>query len=237
MKVNEIFGPTIQGEGKSTGLEVLFLRLTGCNLHCIWCDTPYTWNWVGTPHLHPVKCDPAVEIHEMSIDDILVRLNELSQGKVKALVISGGEPLIQQKELIKLIRKLKDASWWVEIETNGTIPPTPEMIELVDQFNCSPKLSNSGDLEKLRVRSRALSVLATNPNAWFKFVVSCELDIQEIQEYISRFNLQNVFLMPLGKTKEELDKTREMTKALTERLGLQFSDRLHIVMFGAKRAV
>jgi len=86
LKVNEIFGPTIQGEGKSSGMPCAFLRLSLCNLHCIWCDTPYTWNWKGTPFSHPEKFDQEKEIHIMSNEEILETLKTID---VKNLVISG----------------------------------------------------------------------------------------------------------------------------------------------------
>src|SRR5271170_594917 len=101
LKVNEIYGPVQQGEGKSSGLDVLFLRLSGCNLACSWCDTPYTWNWVGTKFVHPEKYDPMKEISFMDTNEVKVELDKLN---TKAVVISGGEPMLQQKPLLPLIR-------------------------------------------------------------------------------------------------------------------------------------
>jgi len=236
LKVNEVFGPTIQGEGKTAGMPCLFLRLATCNLHCVWCDTPYTWNWIGTKFAHPDKFDPAKEIHEMSTTAIMDKLTELAKG-VKALIISGGEPMIQQKQLFELLTELKRCGWWIEIETNGTIAPLPEVDALVDQFNCSPKLSNSGDERKLRIRSQALTKLAQNPKVYFKFVVANETDIREVFEYVDTYNMTRVYLMPLGKFPKELEQTRKMTQDLCERYGFDFSDRLHVVQFGGIRGV
>ena len=73
LKVNEIF-KSIQGEGKSAGLPVIFLRLAMCNLHCIWCDTPHTWNWTGSKFLHPVKYDKNKEIHPMEISEVFEKI-------------------------------------------------------------------------------------------------------------------------------------------------------------------
>lgn len=237
MKVNEIFGPTIQGEGKSVGISVMFLRLSTCNLHCIWCDTPYTWNWVGSPFAHSEKFEYSKEVHEMTDDEIVAQLEQLNGDSVKSLVISGGEPLIQQKQLISLIRILKGKGWWIEVETNGTVLPTPEMFEAVDQFNCSPKLSNSGDREALRIRPLALTALVRSPKVFFKFVIATQADIDEVLEYVHTFNMSQVYLMPLGKTREELLQTREATLDLCARYGFSFSDRLHVIEFGGIRAV
>jgi 7-carboxy-7-deazaguanine synthase len=239
LKVNEIFGPTIQGEGKSAGLKVYFLRLATCNLHCVWCDTPYTWNWIGTKFSHPKKFDPKVEVHEMTIPKVLVKLEELGGQEHEALVISGGEPLIQQKQLVELVAWLKRRGWKIEIETNGTITPLPELDKYVDQYNCSPKLSNSGDERRLRVRSQALSSLAQNPKVFFKFVVANQKDIDEVLEYVYDYSISHdrVYLMPLGMTREELNQTRGMTKVLCERYGFNFSDRLHVIEFGGVRGV
>lgn len=207
-------------------MSVMFLRLAFCNLHCSWCDTKYTWNW---KHYDKMK-----EVHQMSNDEIVTQLNK---GGVKNLVVSGGEPLLQQRELVTLFKLLKSLGWWIEVETNGTITPSSEMYELVDQFNCSPKLSNSGDDKKLRVREVALQSLAQSSKANFKFVVANQTDIQEVLEYVNTFNMTEVYLMPLGKTREELEQTRKLTQELSVRLGFKFSDRLHVVKFGGIRGV
>lgn len=240
LKVNEVFGPTIQGEGASAGLDVFFLRLSNCNLHCVWCDTPYTWNWIGTKHEHEggVKYDPEAETHEWETRKLVevFRMKAETHG-IKSLVISGGEPLIQQKQLVEFCQALKEDDWWIEVETNGTVPPKPELVAVVDQFNVSPKLSNSGDPLKLRIRERALEALASNPKATFKFVVSRDEDISEISELVETFGLERVYLMPLGKTAKELEETRNLTQALAERYGFTFSDRLHVTLLGGGRGI
>ena len=237
IKVNEMFGPTIQGEGKTAGKEVLFLRLVGCNLQCIWCDTPHTWNWEGTSFAHPEKFNRESETIAMSPEDILEELRKL--GDLKSLVISGGEPLIQQKALVPLLTLLREDDWWIEIETNGTITPTDEIVALTDQFNCSPKLRNSENSRSSRIVRGAMEKFAKMDNTYFKFVISGVDDIPEIREYIKNFKLNKyrVFLMPLGKTREELGMTSLRTASLAEELGLMYSDRLHIDMFGGKRGV
>ena len=239
LKVNEIFGPTIQGEGKTAGKPVMFLRLSTCNLHCVWCDTPYTWNWIETKHLHPKKFDPKTEIHEMNEWQIAEKLKDLGGEKVRALVVSGGEPLLQQHGLIPLLKSLKEISWWIEVETNGTIEPLDPFLALVDQVNCSPKLSNNvQDARYIRIRPKVLTKLAASDKVYFKFVVSNNVsDIKEIEEYIKDYNLKNVYLMPLGMTLEELALTSKKTKELAISLGVSFSNRLHVIELGGGRAV
>lgn len=254
MKVNEIYGPVEQGEGYSLGKEVFFLRLSGCNLHCIWCDSFQTWNWIGTPFAHPNKVDRSLEEHEMSVEEVFKQLTQLSQipiekkfefmdgsysYKVKRVVISGGEPLIQQKQLLPLLRLLRVNKWTVEVETNGTVKLLPEVIELVDQFNCSPKLSNSLDPLKLRIKPQALEVLKRLPNAYFKFVITNDADIDEVLELIGCHGLnvppKRIYLMPEGATKERLLETNKKTNELAAQYGFQYSPRRHIEVHGSKR--
>jgi len=238
LKVNEIFGPTIQGEGRTAGKEVVFLRLAGCNLHCVWCDTPYTWNWIGSKWSHPDKFDPKDEIHEMSTCEVVEQLAKIGT-TIASVVISGGEPLIQQKQLEILLVALHNRNWWIEIETNGTIPPNKVVRQYVNQFNVSPKLSNSGDKKQLRFRPQAMSVFAQMEKATFKFVIGSTEDVSEVMEYVKEFGLPNerVYLMPLGKTPDELKITMNLTEQLCNRFGFIFSDRLHVHKFGGVRGV
>lgn len=234
MKVNEIFGPTIQGEGKSAGLPCAFLRLSLCNLHCVWCDTPYTWNWEGTSFVHPSKFKKENEVHEMSDEEIISRIKEID---VKAIVISGGEPLLQQKSLVNVVRTLREMGYWVEIETNGTVTPTDEIIEVLNQINVSPKLANSGNDLRARKVPAALQKLSSCGKANFKFVVSTKDDIDEVRELVQEFSFTDVYLMPLGKTKEELALTTQWTRDVADDFGFNFSSRIHIISLGGGRGV
>ena len=236
--VNEIFGPTIQGEGKSAGKEVLFLRTAGCNLACIWCDTPYTWNWKGTKFQHPDKYDPKKEVHQMTPEEIKSKLNEIGND-IKALVISGGEPILQQKKLIPVIETIKQDGYWVEVETNGTIVPTDRFLELVDQINCSPKLSNSGPDNPLRKRENpeALIKFSQSNKTYFKFVVMNEQDLNEVLELVKKYEMKNVFLMPEGRTKDEQEQKMQDVEKICKENGFEFSPRLHVLKWGNKRAI
>ncbi len=239
MKINEIFGPTIQGEGKSVGREVAFIRTSLCNLNCVWCDTPYTWFWSDREfdfdgEKKKGTFERSDEIHEMSTDDIV---EELSRINVDSIVISGGEPFIQHRQLTELCQSLKELGYWIEVETNGTIFPNEKLIGLVDQINCSPKLSNSKNKLKARENEEALRKLSALSIVNFKFVVSSPDDIEEILQMIEKYQMKEVYLMPLGKTKDELEQTTSLTKELCFKYGFNFSDRIHITQLGGGRRV
>lgn len=240
LKVNEIFGPTVQGEGRNAGKPCVFLRLSGCNLHCIWCDTPHTWNWIGTPFLHPDKYKREEEEHEKSVEEIVSFIESKRGGGISHLVISGGEPLTQQKRLMPLLKRLKKDGWTIEVETNGTVPPKEDVVKNVDQLNVSPKLSNSGDPEKLRIRKRALKELVECRKANFKFVIGCEADVEEalgVIEYLRECGPSEIRLMPLCQTREELEKNLPLVERMAKKHNLLWTSRLSIEMSGTKRGV
>ena len=228
LKINEIYGPVKQGEGKSAGKDVSFLRLSGCNLACSWCDTPYTWNWIGTKFTHPDKFDQKKETHLMSFEEVKAELDRIG---VKAVVISGGEPMLQQRALLPLVSLLKQDNYWVEVETNGTIVLLPEFLDLVDQVNCSPKISNSGkdNRPEMRERPEALTVLAGSSKVSFKWVITSDIDLQEVEALIAKYNMKESWLMPEGRTRAEQLARQDSVKKLCDEKGFHFSPRLHIL--------
>ena len=228
LMVNEIFGPTIQGEGKTAGKKVKFLRLAMCNLSCVWCDKPYTWNWK--------QFEPAKEKKEMIVLEVIEKIISLDE-KVQSLVISGGEPLLQQSELKELLYELEALNYWVEIETNGTILPNKEISSSVDQINCSVKLSNSGNSAKNRIRPDVLFKLARHHKTNFKFVISTEEDVKEVLHLVECYKMKNVYLMPLGQTKQEQLANQHRVKELCKQFGFLFSPRLHVLKWDTKRGV
>lgn len=241
LRVNEMFGPTIQGEGKSAGKSVIFVRLAFCNLRCVWCDTPHSWNYeqVGFEGL-PVSSREK-ETVLTTADYVAQVVRDLDAGNEQsdptAVVVSGGEPLLQQKGLLELVRRLRWERRWIEIETNATITPNSELVSLVDQFNCSPKLSGSGNPLHLRTKSGALEVFSSCGKANFKFVLSSSEDGREIVDLVSRFNLKEVYVMPEGRTCAELEARREEVVAFCEKHGFNYCPRLHIELFGSRRGV
>jgi 7-carboxy-7-deazaguanine synthase len=238
----EIFH-TIQGEGVSAGLPAVFIRASRCNLRCVWCDTDHTWNFEGTPWPHEKDAVPGYAKHQKAE----VTYETTPQDAARCIlayhcprvVITGGEPLLQEDgflEIIRIIRaQVPDCVF--EVETNGTRVPCPAFADAVDQFNVSPKLANAGMPASLRLDEGALRYFASSPKAWFKFVVSSPDDLTEIQtlETFHIISRSHVLLMPEGRTAAELDKTASWLAEVCREQGYRFCDRLHIRLWGDRR--
>lgn len=244
--VSEIFGPTFQGEGRSTGQQAVFLRLGGCNLHCSWCDTPYTWSFDkrhADMHQSGKQYDPRVEMRRMSFNDIRHRLipiaEEIYAGMIPLLVISGGEPMLQQERVLQLLDELwGTVIYRTEIETAGTIKPYPgfsrESARL--RWNVSPKLEHSGNSLEERYKPEALQWLAAH-QASFKFVVQTESDFYEIERIIEdvKISPKNVWIMPEGTDPETiLDRMRKLSQPVLDR-GWNMTTRLHTLLWNDER--
>lgn len=147
--VAEMFGPTFQGEGPSAGQRAVFVRTSRCNLPCSWCDTPYTWDWS--------RFDPQAEARRIPVEEVAAWALDLP---VRLVVVTGGEPLLQEAGLVELTRLLAVARRVVEVETNGTIPPSAGLVEAVTRFNVSPKLTGAGLLASRRLDTAALRAFA-----------------------------------------------------------------------------
>lgn len=203
-------------------------------------NTPYTWNWKGTKFQHPDKYDKTKEVHKMDYQDVMLKISKKSKD-VNKLVISGGEPMLQQKVLLPLLNLLKADHWWVEVETNGTIIPLPLFTDLVNQYNCSPKTSNSGEENTLRMRVRpeVLRKLSSCGKGTFKFVVQSDLDMPEILSIMAVGDIHpnQVWLMAEGKTQEEQIQKQEAVERIAEAYRFHFSPRLHVLQYSNKRGV
>ena len=225
---------TLQGEGPSLGASAVFLRLSLCNLHCQWCDTPYTWNWEKTPwkHLSETKFSKAEQILELTPAEIAPLLSAFACDR---LVLTGGEPLLQQDALIELI-DLSEFPF-IEVETNATQLPTAELASRVTSFNVSPKLSNSGMEESLRRQDAALQFFANSEKAVFKFVVCSETDLSEIADLQSRFSIPSsrIFLMPEGRSPSETSEKSLWLADICRDHGYRFTPRLHVLLWGDQR--
>jgi len=235
--VPEIFA-SLQGEGPSAGRPCVFVRLSRCNLACRWCDTAYTWRFIGDlrPHRHDMTFERTENQIVLDVREVVMRVLALRPTR---LVLTGGEPLLQAPALAQLIPLLKEAipSLQVEIETNGTVPPLHTLTQLVDQFNVSPKLLHSGNDANLALVPELLRDWAADRKAWFKFVVAAPEDtaaVAELQE-LYRIEPERLFVMPEGTDSETL---RERSKWLAREAlthGWRFSDRLHIHLYGDVR--
>ena len=221
----EIF-ESIQGEGATAGVPSVFVRLSLCNLSCSWCDTKYTWDWG--------QYDPEAEIIPVSVPKATARVLESQLGNV---VITGGEPLLQQRELVPLVRALKTAGRRIEIETNGTVVPVPDLTDLVDQWNVSPKLGNSRNSSAKREVRAALEWFARSDGAYFKFVVVQPDDVREVQRLRARYKVPNerVILMPEGTRPEALAERSSWLAERCRELGYRYSNRLHVLLWGDER--
>ncbi len=210
MQVNEIFY-SIQGEGINLGLPSIFLRLSGCHLRCVWCDSKFTWDFKSG--------------RKMSVEEVI---KEIKKFPCKNLVITGGEPLIQQSEIIALLQKLK--GYYVEIETSGTLETY--LNEYINHYNCSPKLSNS---KNPRTTLQNLPVEKT----YYKFVVDKPEDLEEIKNFLKKHKIprEKVFLMPQGIKKREIAERSKWLVEICKKENFRFTPRLHINIWGNKRKV
>jgi 7-carboxy-7-deazaguanine synthase len=208
MWISEIFY-SIQGEGPNLGKPAIFLRLSGCHLRCSWCDSKYTWEMKSGK--------------EMNTEEIV---KELKKFPCEHLVVTGGEPLIQQQGLTEIFKKLPN--YYVEIETSGSL--TSHLHDYIDQYNCSPKLSNS---ENKQIRLEPLP----HEKTVYKFVVSEPENVEEIKKFIKQHKLpkDRIVLMPEGIKKRELADRSKWLVEICKKENFRFSPRLHINIWGNKR--
>lgn len=229
----EIFA-SLQGEGPNTGVPVAFMRLSRCNLACTWCDTAYTWRFEGDnrPHRDGETFERKANQVTLELSDVAERIAALGQ---KRLVITGGEPLLQAGKLAELLELLPDIS--VEIETNGTVTAPARLDIRVDQYNVSPKLAHSGNDPKLALIPDRLDAYATDPRAYFKFVIAEPEDVDEVLALQRRYRFKpgHVFLMPEGTDSNTIGSRARWLADLCLQHGFRMSDRLHIHLYGDTR--
>lgn len=226
MKISELFF-SIQGEGELTGVPSVFVRTSGCNLRCRWCDTKYaSWKPEG---------------ENVTINDLL---DKVCSYPARHVVISGGEPMIA-KGIEEFTHLLKESGKHITIETAGTIAPNGIQCDLA---SLSPKLSDStpkeGDINKewidrhesKRLDYDILSEWVNSYNFQLKFVVSKEEEIKEIQNVISRIEgkiiPEKVLLMPEGVDPDTLRSRYDLLIDLCKENGYRLCHRLHIDLFG-----
>ena len=228
MRIAEIFH-SIQGEGLLAGVPSIFIRTSGCNLRCHWCDTPYaSWKPEG---------------QEMSVEEIL---KELTEWNCDHVVLTGGEPMIAP-DLPELAAVLKKQKNHITIETAGTILPNGVPCDLA---SLSPKLSNSTPPpernpawakkhEAIRLQPEVISEWIRKYPFQLKFVVSSENDLAEIKDLLSRLPpvpLHQILLMPEGIDVKTLSTRSPWLIEICKREGFRFCPRLHIELFGHTRA-
>lgn len=215
---------SFQGEGPSTGQPATFIRLSRCNLSCQFCDTPYTWDWA--------RFHPTAEAHRQ----LATELADWALAQPPRLVvITGGEPLLQQAALIPLATRLAAAGRQIEIETNGTIAPLPSLTRTVTRFNVSPKLPSSGLPESKRIVPAALAAFTATGRALFKFVICGPGDLDDVAALATGHDLAPVWVMPEGTSGQAvLDGMRALAEDALAR-GWCLSGRLHVLLWGDTR--
>jgi 7-carboxy-7-deazaguanine synthase len=230
----EIFA-SIQGEGPSMGRPCTFVRLSRCNLACVWCDTAYTWRFSGDnrPHRDHQTYDRPDNQVTLSAAETAARIAALGGSR---LVITGGEPLLQGPALARMVAALPKPLE-VEIETNGTVPPAPALDALVQQYNVSPKLAHSGNPAAQALPPERLAHWAADPRAWFKFVIAEPADVAEVLalQQAHAIASRRIFLMPEGRDSAAVRVRARWLAQICSEQEFNLSDRLHIHLFGDTR--
>lgn len=225
MKISEIFH-SIQGEGMLAGVSSVFVRTSGCNLRCVWCDTPYTsWKPEGA---------------ELPVAAIVEQVNSYPG---KHTVLTGGEPMLFE-ESIELCAELQGMGQHITIETAGTVfRDVP-----CDLMSISPKLRNSTPVddpfwavqhEKLRLQPGVLRKLMDHSAYQLKFVVAEPGDLEEIHPLVESLGAaaERVLLMPEGRDAATLNRRSQWIAEACKRHGYRYSPRLHVLLWGDLRGV
>ncbi|HEX7632103.1 MAG TPA: 7-carboxy-7-deazaguanine synthase QueE [Lacunisphaera sp.] len=228
MLISEIFY-SLQGEGELTGVPSVFVRTSGCNLRCNWCDTPYaSWSPEGS---------------QMAVGDIVA---EVKKHPARHVVLTGGEPMIA-KEIRELAAALKNLGYHITIETAATIAPEGIACDLA---SLSPKLASSAPddrlsatwrekHEKLRWQPAVVKAWLAHSNYQLKFVVSQAADVDEIEGLLAQLGTEipraKVLLMPEGTTVEALRAKAGWLGELCKARGYRYAPRLHVELYGNKR--
>jgi len=227
MNISEIFF-SLQGEGKLTGVPSAFIRTTGCNLRCAWCDTPYT-SW------------DAEKGERLSGEEVLSRIEGFP---TRYVVITGGEPMLDA-DVTPLTALLKEHGYHITLETAATL--WREVC--CDLAGMSPKLSNSTPWnreegrfaeahEKNRIHLEVIRRFMAMPDYELKFVIDKPGDLAEVKSLLAtlpRVDPANVLLMPQGVTVDELRPKADWLVAICQSNGFRYCPRLQIEWFGQRR--
>lgn len=229
----EIFA-SLQGEGPSAGKPCAFVRLSRCNLACAWCDTAYTWRFEGDDRPHRGNLAYPREANQVTLSEAEAAARIAALG-LRRLVVTGGEPLLQAPALARLLALLRGIT--VEIETNGTVAPPAALDALVAQYNVSPKLAHSGNPAELALVPERLRRWASEPRAYFKFVIAERGDVDEVIELSNTYAIarERIFLMAEGTDRATLARREQWLAQVCLDHGLTLSKRLHIELYGDTR--
>jgi len=221
VKIAEIFY-SIQGEGSLAGVPSIFVRSSGCNLRCSWCDTPYTsWKPEGENY---------------TLDEILA---QVSSYPAKHVVVTGGEPMIAP-EIVPLTVRLRERGLHITIETAGTVfePVTCDLMSISPKLaNSTPEGSWAQQHERLRIQPEVLRRLMDAYEYQLKFVVAKPEDLDEIRAILGQLkaNRERVILMPEGIESAILRERGVWLAEICKQEGFRFSPRLHVELWGNRR--
>ena len=226
MKYSELFY-TIQGEGMLIGVPSVFFRTSYCNLRCIWCDTPYT-SWEPE--------DKHIPINKI--------LEEITKYNCRHVVITGGEPFIQGKDLIDLCHELNKEGHHITIETNATVYEDVS----AHLISMSPKLRNSNPgldnhyhkmHQRKRIQTDVIHKFLDNYTCQLKFVMETPEDLEEIQYLQLEIGIpdEKIVLMPQGISAEETQSKQEWIIELCKQHGYRYSPRVHVDLWSNQRGV
>jgi 7-carboxy-7-deazaguanine synthase len=227
VKISEIFY-SLQGEGTLIGVPSVFVRTSGCNLRCVWCDTPYT-SW-------------SPEGEDLSLDRILETVDSFHPTHV---VVTGGEPMIAP-QISELTNQLRRRGLHITIETAGTV----NTAVACDLMSISPKLKNSTPFEReagrwaqqherLRYRPTVLRALMDAYPYQLKFVIADKQDILEVEQMRETLEASRaqILLMPEGASAETIRQRGVWLAEICKEHGFRFSPRLHVDLWGDRRGV
>jgi 7-carboxy-7-deazaguanine synthase len=227
LKIAELFY-SLQGEGSLVGVPSVFVRTSGCNLRCSWCDTPYT-SW------RPEGVDLTLD---QIVDEVQARL---PAGRARHVVVTGGEPMIAP-EIVALTQRLHDTGLHITIETAGTVfQPVA-----CDLMSISPKLANSTPAglwgarhDRTRIQPAVLAELMGRYDYQLKFVMEKPEDLEEVQALLALLGAEpgRVILMPEGTSRERLLERAVWLADVCKDEGYRFSPRLHVDLYGNRRGV
>jgi 7-carboxy-7-deazaguanine synthase len=223
LKIAELFY-SVQGEGSLVGVPSVFIRTSGCNLRCSWCDTPYTsWQPEGS---------------DLTLDEIL---DEVKAHPARHVVVTGGEPMIAP-DIVPLTERLRALDLHITIETAGTVVQPVAC----DLMSISPKLANStpegswmAQHERLRIQPEKLRELMDRYAYQLKFVIRDPADMNEVRALVQalRAARDRVILMPEGIDPERLRERGVWLAEICKTDGFRFSPRLHVDLYGNRRGV
>jgi 7-carboxy-7-deazaguanine synthase len=227
VRIAEIFH-SIQGEGKLAGVPSAFVRASGCNLRCVWCDTPFTsWNPEG---------------EDLPVEQVM---RQIADSGARHVVLTGGEPMIMP-DVRSLCEAIRQAGLHLTIETAATVF---EPVAL-DLASLSPKLSNSTPIDReggkfaarhdrLRLNPDVIQRFIDHaPDFQLKFVVAAETDLVELRELLGQlrgWQPSDVLLMPEGIDAATLASRAGWIAQVCKETGFRYCPRLHIELYGNRR--